>query len=233
MADRLSPRLPRQGPQMSRPVVQSGGFWEPSRQGWRVYQNLCLLRRRPSRPRSQPLQRTRTIQMSQSNAPARLTRRSATAHTETKTESAEYEEETGTLTVDLTNTDNYDTDSPDLGGDAQYPMIESEYNKLGILELSSPTCASEGTTFKRDDVYKNIKDFCKGNAGKKPGTGAGLEQGFLLGTNKVNVKIAFDSECTPKDESTIPEGQSAADFVLGDLIEDNCVFYFRAILDGW
>lgn len=74
IVDRLSPRLPRQGPQMSRPVVQSGGFWEPSRQGWRVYQNLCLLRRRPSRPRSQPLQRTRTIQMSQSNAPARLTR---------------------------------------------------------------------------------------------------------------------------------------------------------------
>ncbi|KAK7732023.1 hypothetical protein SLS57_001001 [Botryosphaeria dothidea] len=157
---------------------------------------------------------------------------SATAHTESKTVSAEYEEETSSLVVDVNDSDNYDYDSPDLGGDAQYPMVESQYNKLGILELSSPKCATEGATFKRDDIYKNIKTFCKDNAGKKPGTGTGLAQDFLLGTTKVNVNIAFDSECTPKDESTIPEGQSAADFTLGDLIEDNCVFYFRAILDG-
>lgn len=145
----------------------------------------------------------------------------------------DYEEaeptDIGTYYVDpIEDPDSYTTVD---GTMAQYPLVESEYSKLGIEDKSSTECATNGgSTFPQDETYKHILTFCKNNAGKKPGTGVGLYQDFLSGNTKVSVKIDYDPECTPDN---VPEGTEASDFVLGDLIKDNCVENLANMLDDW
>ncbi len=127
--------------------------------------------------------------------------------------------------------DAYDYKNPSVGTQAQFPLITSEYSKLGIDMPVNPECASGGGTVDRDKAYKNILSFCKDNAGKKPGDVTGLGFDYLDGTTKTTLGIKFDPACTP-DASNL-KGVAASDFALGGLIQDNCVWDFRTILDGW
>lgn len=66
----------------------------------------------------------------------------------------------GTYYVDpIENPDSYTTVD---GTMAQYPLIESEYSKLGIEDKRSTECATPGgSTFPRDETYKNILTFAR------------------------------------------------------------------------